>query len=96
MVAIEAMAMECPVVISKGGSADEVVGKTAGIDAGLLVRPDDPFDLAQKLLQLIEDPSLRKRMGKAGSDWVRDQFDFHDRTDRTMSLYERLLRIRGA
>src|SRR6185312_1683974 len=46
LVAIEAMAMECPIIISSGGSSDEIVGHE---EFGLTMRPDDAFDLQRQL-----------------------------------------------
>ena len=46
LVAIEAMAMCCPIVITNGGSAAEIVGNE---EFGLLFRPQDAFDLQRQL-----------------------------------------------
>lgn len=60
---IEAMMMALPVVATDiRGSREEVVpGQT-----GLLVPVKDPAALAVALLELIDDPMARKRMGEAG------------------------------
>ena len=60
LVAIEAMAMETAIVISQGGSADEIVGDQR---YGLTVRPEDPFDLQRQLSNLLERPEERKEIG---------------------------------
>ncbi|MCD6288467.1 MAG: glycosyltransferase, partial [Candidatus Hydrogenedentes bacterium] len=71
MVAPEAMATGRPVVASKvGGLTTSVVdGET-----GFHVPPADPAALAVKLRVLLDDPSLRARMGRAGRARVEKQF----------------------
>ncbi len=92
LVAIEAMAMECPIVISRGGSSAEIVGEQ---EFGLLVRPDDAFDLQGQLRWLLERPEERARMGKRAREHVKKHYDREVRLERTLQLYERSLRIRG-
>jgi glycosyltransferase involved in cell wall biosynthesis len=99
LVAIEAMAMECPVIISSGGSSNEIVGNIAGDIAGrsefgFLMRPKDAFDLQQKLRYLIENPQERKLLGGKARKHVLAQYNRTHRVARTLTLYERSLRIR--
>jgi len=63
MVNIEAMASAKPVVSTrKGGPSETVVdGET-----GFLVDPKDPAALADRVIRLLRDPSLRAHMGAAG------------------------------
>ena len=91
LVAIEAMAMECPIVISRGGSASEIVGEE---EFGLLVTPEDAFDLQAKLRQLIDQPELRRSMGIRARDHVKRNYDRLVRREKTLELYERTLRAR--
>jgi glycosyltransferase involved in cell wall biosynthesis len=92
LVAIEAMAMECPIVISSGGSSDEIVGDE---EFGLTVRPDDAFDLQRQLRFLIDHPIERVQMGQRGREHVKANYDRQVRIQRTLNLYERVLRARG-
>ena len=59
--AIEAEAMEIPVVATRVGGVPEVVldGET-----GILVGPGSSEQLAQAILTLIENPALRRQMGE--------------------------------
>ncbi|MCB2195273.1 MAG: glycosyltransferase family 4 protein [Bacteroidetes bacterium] len=63
LVNLEAMQHSLPVVSTKEGGIPDVVehGKT-----GFLIDKNDHEALAMKIKQLIEDESLRKRMGKLG------------------------------
>jgi glycosyltransferase involved in cell wall biosynthesis len=92
LVAIEAMAMECPIVISSGGSAPEIVGRE---EFGLLTRPDDAFDLQQKLRILIENEELRRKMGSDARKHVQAKYDRKLRLQKTLALYERAFFERG-
>lgn len=85
LVAIEAMAMECPIVISSGGSAREIVGQE---EFGKLTRPDDAFDLQQKLRELIESEKLRRQMGHDARVHVKSKYDRRLRLQKTLQIYE--------
>lgn len=91
LVAIEAMAMECPIVISRAGSSEEIVGNN---EFGLTVVPEDAFDLQKQLHQLLKDPSERIRMGKRAREHVLRNYDRRTRLRKTLELYERALRKR--
>ncbi|MFZ9596178.1 MAG: glycosyltransferase family 4 protein [Bdellovibrionia bacterium] len=93
LVAIEAMAMGCPVVLSSGGSAEEIVGRQ---EYGLLTRPDDAFDLQRQLRVLIEKPTLRAQMGDQARQQVLKLYDRRMRVIQTLALYQRALRRRRA
>lgn len=92
LVAIEAMSMECPVIISSGGSAQEISGNGA---FGLLVRPDDAFDLQNKMLNLILNEEGRRKMGKLAREHVKKLYDRDARMQKTLALYERGFSLRS-
>ncbi len=58
---LEAMACGTPVVAANASCLPEVVG-----NAGLLASPDDPADLAQALLSLLNDPQRRADLAARG------------------------------
>lgn len=91
LVAIEAMAMECPIIISSGGSAEEIVGQE---EYGLMMRPDSAFDLQRQLRQLLDSPIERVKMGQRAREHVKNNYDRKTRLLRTLELYERALRRR--
>jgi len=92
LVAIEAMAMECPIVISSGGSAAEIVGAE---EYGLIMKPDDPYDLQRQLRHLLDNPMQRVQMGQRAREHVKSHYDRKARVQRTLELYENALKIRG-
>ncbi len=61
LVVLEAMRAGLPVITSDIGSLPEVVidGKT-----GFVIPPRDPERLAEKIVRLVKEPKLRRRMGQ--------------------------------
>lgn len=89
--ALEALAMERPAVLSNVVGAEDIVGNK---EFGLLVRPEDAFDLQAQILFLLENPSLRLSMGHNGRSHVLKYFDKKTRFLKTEDLYERCIKRR--
>lgn len=88
--ALEAMAMEVPVVATDtDGTAEAVLdGKT-----GYLVRPGDPEGLGRAVARVLEDDGARAALVHGARRLVRDRFD----TERAADELEALLRrVSGA
>jgi N-acetyl-alpha-D-glucosaminyl L-malate synthase BshA len=71
LVALEAMACEVPVIVSRVGGLPEVV--TDGVE-GYLVEPRNLDQMAERALQILSDESRRKEMGKAARETARKRF----------------------
>jgi glycosyltransferase involved in cell wall biosynthesis len=84
LVCAEAMAHGRPVVATAvGGLAELVVdGET-----GLLVEPGDPRALRAAIDRLLADRDLRRRMGAAGRERIRELSGWHSVVDRTLAAY---------
>ncbi len=63
IVFLEAMAAGLPVVAGRAGAVPEVVPDG---EAGLLVDPEDPQEIADAILRVLTDPDLSRRLGAAG------------------------------
>lgn len=87
--AAEAMACEVPVVATTGGALPEVVGTDGS--AGALVPPKDVGALAAAIAALLDDPSERERMGKAGRARVLERFTWRRAAAETVAAYESVL-----
>ena len=68
---VEAMAAGRPVVASRIGGLPYTVSD--GL-TGLLFDPGNPFDLAEKIARLLDDPALRREMGLAGRRRFEEDF----------------------
>ena len=64
---LEAMASGVPVVQPGHGSFPEIIEASGG---GLLYDPDDPEGLPKSLAQMMDQPELRARLGRAGREYV--------------------------
>ncbi len=85
---LECMAAGKPVVATSVGEIDELV--THGRD-GLMIEDNNLDQLVAALERLIEDESLRKRMGNAAQQRIREDFDLDKQAAKYMTLYQTLL-----
>jgi glycosyltransferase involved in cell wall biosynthesis len=83
LTALEAMACGTPVVVSNAGSLPEIVG-----DAGVIVHPDDPNDVAHGIGWVLGNPQFRDVLVQRGL--ARAACFSWDRAAReTLAVYER-------
>ena len=76
-VIVEAMASGVAVIGAATGGAAEIM---TDHENALLFAPDNPKDLADKLVKLIESPALRERLAKAGREIAVKKFDIQRMT----------------
>src|SRR5690606_25213718 len=57
---LEAMSCHVPVIVSNASSMPEVAG-----EAGLLVDPESPDDIAEKMMMVYKDEQLRQKLIEA-------------------------------
>jgi len=62
---------------------------------GFLIQPGDLSSLKNRLLQLAADSELCRKLGKAGSDFVRENFAVEKMVDSICHLYLKLCAERG-
>lgn len=83
-VSLEAMASAIPIVATRVGGTPELVQN--GI-TGLLIERQNVQALAARILELVRDSSLRKKMGEAGKRRASEMFDIR----KNASLVEKIL-----
>jgi glycosyltransferase involved in cell wall biosynthesis len=83
--ALEAMSCGTPVVVSDRASLPEVVG-----EAGLLVDPDQPEDIATALKRVLTDESLRVKLSEMGLAQAA-HFGWKRVAGETLAVYRRVL-----
>ena len=90
LVVAQAMATARPVVASRIGAVPEMVVGSNG-DAGLLVRPGRPAELAAAIERLFGDPELRARLGANGRAAVLEGMTIERMADAMLRVYEAAL-----
>jgi glycosyltransferase involved in cell wall biosynthesis len=85
---LESMKHGLPVVVTHVGGNPEVV---IDEETGYLVPPRDARSFAQKVVTLLRDSDLRRRMGAAGRARAESQFNLQTVAQRYLHVYEELL-----
>ncbi len=88
LVPVEAMACGTPVVVPDHGAFPEIIKETKG---GLLFRPNDSYDLAKKIIVLMEDKNKLKELSENGLRNVKEKFGAKLMAERALEVYENLL-----
>lgn len=84
---LEALASGVPVVQPDHGSYPEWINATQG---GLLHRPHDSADLAEKLAILLRDASLRERIGKQAQKAAWEKFSSERMASSILEVFQKL------
>jgi glycosyltransferase involved in cell wall biosynthesis len=82
---MEYMALGKPIV-----QFDLVEGRFSAQDASLYAERNDPVDLAAKLVELLDDPAKRKRMGEFGRRRVKEELEWRYEAPKLLAAYEAL------
>jgi glycosyltransferase involved in cell wall biosynthesis len=87
-VCIEAMACGVPVAITSRGPGPEIVedGKT-----GLLIDPDSPADIADKVTRLLDDRELGERLAAAARQGAQLRYGLDGCVERSIAFYRQCL-----
>ena len=83
---LEAMATGIPVVTSSVSSLPEVVG-----DAAMIVNPENVFDIARGIREVLTDERVRNRLIKNGFAQV-TQFNWRRTAEQTLEVYREVAR----
>jgi glycosyltransferase involved in cell wall biosynthesis len=87
-VVLEAMAYEVPVLSTRVAGVPRLIEHA---EHGWLVGIDDRQALADGLVKLAEDASLRQRLASAARKRVKQSFNFRERARKQCQLYQQLL-----
>jgi glycosyltransferase involved in cell wall biosynthesis len=83
---LEAMGLGTPVIGSNISSIPEIIG-----DAGLLCNPNNIEDIAEKIMRLLDDESLRLQLIEMGRNRAR-QFTWETASAKMFEIYEEVYR----
>ena len=80
---MEYMALGKPIV-----QFDLTEGRVSAQDASLYAKKNDPVDMAVKIVQLLDDPELRQRMGEFGRNRVRNELEWRYEVPKLLAAYD--------
>jgi glycosyltransferase involved in cell wall biosynthesis len=85
---VEALLMKTPLVVTRvGGMIDTVIeGKT-----GILVKPENPKDLARGISEMLRNPEQAKQFGENGRKFMLENFTLTRTVSQLNELYQRKL-----
>jgi glycosyltransferase involved in cell wall biosynthesis len=94
IVALEAMSMERPVIVGATGVSGmrEIVICCSEEQCGYHIDPNNPSDIAWGITSALESPERRKWLGKNGRKRVLKEFTWTRIAEKTVDLYEQLLK----
>jgi glycosyltransferase involved in cell wall biosynthesis len=81
---VEAMACEVPVVATRCGGPEEILGK----DCGILVAPGESDELANAIYRLAHEPELAKSLSRVALKRAQEEYSLKAMLSRYEALYE--------
>ena len=72
---------------------DVTEGRFSAQDASLYAAPNDPEDMAAKIIELIDDPERRAAMGKYGRERVVKELNWQHQIDPLLAAYKQALNL---
>jgi len=88
LVIVEAQACGTPVIATATGAIPEIIKD--GV-TGLLTEPENPEDMAEKIIQLLEDRALRESMASAAIKNVKEMYNLDTMVQNYLSFYEQVI-----
>lgn len=92
IMAVEAMACGKPVIVFDGSALPDTVYAPQG---GIAVPSGDIEAFSAKLLELIDQPAMRERLGEQASVIAHQHYDFQDHARKIFELYTEVIRKRN-
>lgn len=86
---MESMAAGVPVIATQGGGTAEII--TSG-DDGFIIQPKNVDEARERLVDLLDDDELRKRMGLKASETVRNRFSLEYMGEEYYRIYNNLIK----
>lgn len=89
MTLLEGMAASLPVIASRVGGIPKMIRER---ETGLLVSPMDVEGLRRAIETLLGNPAMRRQMGEAGRQWVKENASVEQMAQTYVRHYEEVLR----
>jgi glycosyltransferase involved in cell wall biosynthesis len=84
---MEYMALGKPIV-----QYDLTEGRVSAQGASLYARPNDEIDLAEKIVELLENPERRNSMGRIGRERIEEELSWEHEIPKLLAAYEAVLK----
>jgi glycosyltransferase involved in cell wall biosynthesis len=91
--ALEAMIQGCPIVATNAGGISEIIDNDV---TGLLAHRDDIEDFCQKIMRIINNPDMARRMGENARRYVTDCHSARELTKETVEVYDQAIAMAQA
>jgi len=85
---VEAMACGVPVIAARAGGPPSFINVERGRPNGWLVEPDDVEDLADALVECVNDPAARAERARNGYESTRREYSWETLAERVAGTYE--------
>lgn len=85
---LEAMSCGLPVIASEVGGIPEIIDDAQN---GILIRPNDSKALSDRIIQLLNDDSMARRLGRNARTKVVEEFSDQKMTMNTVDYYRQIL-----
>ena len=85
---VEAMACGVPVIAARAGGPPSFINTRPGAPNGWLVEPDDLDDLADALVEAVNDPEARAQRARNGYASTRREFSWEGIAGRVATVYD--------
>ena len=69
---------------------DVRLGRYSAEEASLYAKPNDTHDLAEKLVELLDDPERRAEMGRYGRERIESTLNWSYQIDSLIGAYKRV------
>ena len=93
VVYIEASYFGKPVIGGKsGGTADSIINEVTGYR----IEPTNQKELSNKIIKLLKDASLRKKLGNNGKKRVKTKLLWKHNIDKLIKIYQSLIKVQEA
>ena len=90
-VILEAFKMNCPVIASNVGGIHEIIKNNK---TGLIYNPSDAKDLYKKIVFLLKNDNLKKKIIKKAKEYLIKERDLKKSSEKYLKLYEKLIKNR--
>jgi glycosyltransferase involved in cell wall biosynthesis len=82
---MEYMALGKPIV-----QFDLTEGRISAQEASLYAKPNNPVDMAEKIVELLNDPNRRTRMGEFGRRRIENELEWRWEAPKLLAAYDAL------